>query len=271
VRFLLLLLLALAPAAQCFASAGEYAAASDVDVLAAAERAFAEGVGLKSDAVKARAAFARAAAAYDELWRRGHHNPTLALNQATSRRLAGDLPGAIVAFHDGLAVARHDRALRLGLEDARSAVAYPLDGDLARQCRPRLAATIGARMAPAEAFALAGGLWLVACLAVARYFMSRAGGWLGLAGLAAAALLALGGLWWHDALRADPRPRVVVAADAVLRKGNADAYPPRLEAKLPRGVEARELGRRGGWVQVELAGGAVGWLPEAAVLASGGR
>jgi len=57
---------------------------------------------------------------------------------------------------------------------------------------------------------------------------------------------------------------VVVAADAVLRKGNADAYPPRLEARLPPGPRP-ELARRGGWVQVELAGGAVGWLPEAVV------
>jgi hypothetical protein len=254
------LLLAVVPA-----SPGESAATPDESVLTAAEWAFAEGCGLKSDAAKARAAFARAAAAYDDLWRRGHTTPTLARNRAVCHRLAGDLSGAIVAYHDGLSVARADRPLRVGLEDARAAVAYPHGGALARECRPRSATTIGTRMIAAEAFALAAGLWLVACLAAARYRMSRAPGWLGLAGLAAAGLLVLGGLWWHEARHADPRPLVVVAADTVLRKGNADAYPPRLEGRLPAGVEARELTRRGGWVQVELAGGAVGWLPEAAV------
>ena len=34
-----------------------------------------------------------------------------------------------------------------------------------------------------------------------------------------------------------------------------------LNAPLPAGAEVRELSRRGGWVQVELPGGAVGWLP----------
>ena len=60
-----------------------------------------------------------------------------------------------------------------------------------------------------------------------------------------------------------------MAADAYLRKGNSEFYPARLEAVLPKGVEARELTRRGGWVQVRLAGGAVGWLPETAVLKVG--
>ena len=58
----------------------------------------------------------------------------------------------------------------------------------------------------------------------------------------------------------------MVTDDAVLRRGNAESYPPRLDPRLPRGVEARELTRRGGWVQVELAGGAAGWLPETIVL-----
>ena len=35
---------------------------------------------------------------------------------------------------------------------------------------------------------------------------------------------------------------------------------------LPRGAEVRELARRGGWMQVEIPGGAVGWVPLAAVI-----
>ena len=67
----------------------------------------------------------------------------------------------------------------------------------------------------------------------------------------------------------EAEPVAVVAVDGVtLRKGNGESYPPRVETKLPRGAEVRVVGRRGGWVQVKLPGGAVGWLPEAGVLAA---
>jgi hypothetical protein len=238
------------------------------DVLMDANRAFAEGVELRADAVKARPAFARAARGYDELWHRGFRNPGLALNRARAHQLAGDLPGAIVAYHDGLAVARYDRPLQLGLEDARSAVAYPIEGDLVAQCRPRPRPTIGTRMSPAEAYISAGVAWLLVCLGAARFAMIRVVGWLVFAGFWLACLGLLGGLWWQDwrhRERDEAKPLVVVRGDVFLRKGNAEGYPPRLESRLPRGVEARELTRRGGWVQVELAGGVVGWLPEGAV------
>jgi hypothetical protein len=241
------------------------------DVLARAERAFDEGVRHRHDAAAARAWFRAAAIGYDELWRRGHRNPALALDRARAHRLAGDLPGAVVALHDGLAAARYDRPLQAALEDARSAVAYPHDGELAAQCRPRPRVTVGARMSPAEAFIAAGLLWLLAGLGAARFAMTRNPSWLLTAGAGLAVLAVLGGLWWQDwrhRERDEGKPLVVVKDDVLLRKGNGESYPPRLESRLPRGVEARELTRRGGWVQVELAGGAVGWLPEAAVLRS---
>ena len=63
-------------------------------------------------------------------------------------------------------------------------------------------------------------------------------------------------------------PLVVVAKDRMeLRSGNGKAYPPRYESKLRRGMEARCLYQRPGWLQIELAGGQVGWIPrDAAVL-----
>jgi hypothetical protein len=79
----------------------------------------------------------------------------------------------------------------------------------------------------------------------------------------------LGGLWWQDWQRqaeAESRPLVVVAEDAMLKAGNGDSWPDRLRSRLPRGVEARQLARRGGWVQVELAGGAVGWIPKTKIV-----
>ncbi len=59
--------------------------------------------------------------------------------------------------------------------------------------------------------------------------------------------------------------------DVYLRKGNAAEYPPRIEPALPKGAEVYELARRGGWVQVQLPGGMIGWIPEAATIPCGNR
>ena len=265
----LILALALAPAASTSPGPGAIPDASDAEVLAGAERAFAEGVAHRDDADTARPRFREAARGYDALWARGAHNPALAINRARAHRLAGDLPGSIAAFHDGIAAARYDRSLQVGLEDARNAVQYPLEGDLAGRCRPRPARTIGTRMSPAEAYIAAGIGWALVCFGVFRFATTRLPRALVFAGVWVVVLGILGGLWaydWRRQSQENALPRVVVARDVVLRKGNGESYPPRLEARLPAGVEARERARRGGWVQVELAGGEVGWLPEAGIL-----
>jgi hypothetical protein len=244
--------------------------ASDADILAAAEQAFSEGVALRDDEAKARPVFSRAAVGYDELWRRGHHSPDLVLNRAHAHRLAGNLAAEIAALHEGLAAMRWSRSLQVALEEARAAVAYPAAGDLAAQCRPAPPGGIGTRFSPTDAWVAAGLLWLFACGGLARFAMTRAPGWLVFATLWVAGLALLGTLWLFDRHRHEREnelPLLVVARDATLRKGNADAYPARLDAKLPRGVEVRKLAERGGWVQVQIAGGAVGWLPGTAVMA----
>jgi hypothetical protein len=233
---------------------------------------FEAGVKFRHDTALARPRFRESARMYDELWRRGFRNPDLALNRAHAHRLAGNLPASVAALHEGLSVARWDRPLQVALEDARGAVGYPLVGDLAAQCRPTPRATVGTRMSPVEAWGIAALLWLLACGGVARFAMTRNGWWLAFAGAWCAALALLGGLWLQDhrhRQRETADPLVVVTDDVVLRKGNADTFPARLEPKLPRGVEARELTRRGGWVQVRLAGGAIGWLPAASTLKVG--
>lgn len=250
------------------------ASAADDYPLSEAEAAFAQGVELRSDAAQARTWFALAAADYDELWRRGHRTPELALNRARARRLAGDLPGAIVAYHEGLAAARFSYPLQSGLEEARAAVAYPHDGELASECRPRTAVTISSRMSPLEAYWVSGAFWVTTCGLFAWWRLTRNHGLLPAVGIGLAVPLLLGVFWWRDARdreRAEGRPLVVVREDVDLRRGNAEKWDPRFAQKLPKGVEARELSRRGGWVQVELAGGAVGWLPERAVIILGER
>jgi hypothetical protein len=89
-----------------------------------------------------------------------------------------------------------------------------------------------------------------------------------LAGLSLLALAAAGGaLLLRNERAGTARPLVVLAADGLLlRKGNSALFPPRFETPLNRGVEAELLFRRGGWLQIELAGGEVGWVPARAAL-----
>lgn len=247
---------------------------SDAAILAIAEQSFTQGTGLRNDSVKARAAFARSAIGYDELWERGYHTPELTLNRAHAHQLAGNLPKAIAALQEGLAENRWSRPLQVALEEARSAVGYPLTGDLASQCRPISPPTIGNRMSPTEAWVIAAILWLLTCGGIARFAMTRVMGWLVFAGLTAAALVLLGGLWLQDdrqRQRENAEPLMIVADDVILRTGNSENYPTRLDSKLPRGVEVRERSHRGGWVQVRLSSGVIGWLPESVVLTVGGE
>jgi hypothetical protein len=159
--------------------------------------------------------------------------------------------------------------LQVALENARSSVGYPLTGDLSNQCRRSLSQSISNRMSPTEAWSIAAVLWLLACGGIARFAMTRAVWWLMFAGVTSVALALLGGVWLQDYRqnqRENADPLVIVADDVFLRRGNSKEYPTRLEPRLPRGVELKELSRRGGWVQVRLASGAIGWLPDAAVI-----
>ena len=95
----------------------------------------------------------------------------------------------------------------------------------AAECRPKPYSGIGTRMSPAEAYLAAGLLWLLACLGVARFVMTRAPVWLAFAGVGLVCLAVLGGLWYQDWRRQTAlaeRPLVIVTADVMLKSGNGD-------------------------------------------------
>ena len=58
---------------------------------------------------------------------------------------------------------------------------------------------------------------------------------------------------------------VVVQAEVVARKGNAESYAPAFTEPLKEGAEFQVLERRGAWLQIQLPAGLAGWVPEAAV------
>jgi hypothetical protein len=72
-----------------------------------------------------------------------------------------------------------------------------------------------------------------------------------------------GGLWYE--LRQDSidrrTPLVILADNTGFYRGNADSYPQHsVLPVLPRGLEVRQLNRRGDWLQVRLSTGEIGWV-----------
>jgi len=235
-----------------------------------ARASYRQGIDERDDSKAARPHFAESAAEYRELWERGNRSPDLALARARAEFLAGNLPGAIAAAHAGLRIAPHHAGLQRDLETYRDAVvpgtAVQADESL-RQ--PRLDG-VRTRVGPWDLFAIATVATILLGLAAIRRF-SRGGTWtLPLALLGTLGMLLCGGLAGKRALEEQndlAEPIAILSEDETLRKGNGESHAARIEVPLPRGTEVREIGRRGGWIQVRVAGGAIGWLPEPALLA----
>jgi hypothetical protein len=240
--------------------------ASSAELARQAEEAFDEGLRLRQSGQRSRERFRAAASAYEELQRRGANNALLYGNLGNARMLAGDLPGAILAYRLGLRISPTDRFLQQNLAEARSRVAYREGSRFGRPAednRPRWLRLPGnGWLAVLTWLGYAGG-----CAAIARWWMLRRRSML-VVGMVLLALAAGIGILLY---RLDPartqRPIVVIAADGVqLRKGNGRFFPPRYETPLHRGVEAEMRYRGDGWLQIELAGGEIGWVAESEVV-----
>jgi hypothetical protein len=239
---------------------------SDADLLVAAESAFAEGLRLRAKGERGAGAFRQAARAYEELRDRGAENPDLYRNLGNARLLAGDLPRAILAYRLGLRLAPADDGLRRLLTSAREQVVFAEGSALGRPVEEIRPGWLRAPR-PGWLFGLAVVAYSAGCVCLTRWWMLRQGRLLVCAVVALAVAAGLGGRvavqWWSG----PPRPIVVVARDGVfLRKGNGTAFPPWFDTPLNRGVEAELVHESGGWLQVELPGGEVGWVSAAEVV-----
>ena len=218
------------------------------------DAAFERGVLLRADSKAAQAEFRIAAKGFDERWTAGDRSPALAQNRAKAHALAGQLPEAILAIHEGLAIAPSDIELQRDLETLRGTVDYPSGW------RPNPPRGWRTRFSGWDQFFFAcASLASIALAAILRGTVRSPWAWpflaIGLLGLSFS-----GFAGWQLNRESEPLPRVVRWA-APIRKGNGESYPTRYERDLPRGAEVKELHRRGGWVQIELANGERGWVP----------
>jgi hypothetical protein len=251
------------------ATAAGDATLAGADLLDRAEAAFRAGVSARQNSGETRRCFREAASHYETLRQRGADNADLEGNLGNAYLLAGDLARAILAYRRGLRLNPGDPVLRANLAYARGQVLYPEPGNFGR---PRAEQRLPwlPRLAPGISIVCAVALYALAWLALTRWWMIRRSWSLAWGATA----LALSGLFAAEpAMEAGSRrqesahPLLVVASDGVyLRKGNGLSYPRRCDQPLNRGVEARLLFQRGDWLQIELAGGEVGWVPSTKVL-----
>jgi hypothetical protein len=242
---------------------------TDLELAGRAETAFQDGVKLRDKGEHGRAEFLAAVACYEELRHRGIDNAELEHNLGNAYFLADDLPHAILSYRRGLRLSPLNPTLRGCLQEAREQVVYP---DNTAFGRPAL--VHGKLLLPGWASSLilatAAVLYGLGCAAVTRWLMVRrirwvagGGGILLVAGFLTVLLIQVA----RSVGAEDTHPLVVVAEDGVLlRKGDGLAFPPRYDTVVNRGVEARLLFEREGWMQIELATGEVGWVAREYVL-----
>jgi hypothetical protein len=121
------------------------------------------------------------------------------------------------------------------------------------------------------ALAVYAGAWAAGTV----WRIRRRPSWLALTGtclLVVLALAAWGTILTLDGRDSDLHPFVVITREHVLHRGNGTSYPPHEKIPVARpGMEARFLFERGGWLQIEFAGGYVGWVPASVALVGPGE
>jgi len=243
--------------------------ATDADrrLLDQAAAAFQQGVHARGTSEETKW-FRKSATAFEQLRLRGFQSPALLRDEGNARLLANDLPGAILAYRRGLELAPNDRGLRTRLLYARAQVAYPPGSSLGRQPISRWPPWLP-QPTPTAGWVVLFCMYGLAWILLGRWWVTHDTKLLTGAGVSMGLAVVIAvGLAWHFSQQHETmtHPLVVIAQDDVyLFKGNGPLYERRYHTPLNRGVEARQRLERHGWLQIELAGGEIGWVPRSAV------
>lgn len=228
-----------------------------------ADTALQSGMQAARDPRLARTHFEQATAIYDRLWESGDHGPDLAGERAKAHYLTGRPDRAIHALRQGLSEHPHHRDLQRWLQSIRDQIPLPQGTplQLALKARPLPGKLMGLDYTSGMILVLLLSL-VASVMLIARITWDR-GGWLGISAVAM-----FGGtlsLLLDDsdcqARKEWTRPCYIVPPGGCeLHTGNSTEYPRRFETRIPTGVELFILHERGGWYQVELPDGSVGWV-----------
>jgi hypothetical protein len=236
---------------------------SDQAILNRAQSSFQLGMEFRGtpDGIKH---FQAAANDYEELRGHGIQNPALLMDLGSAHLLAGNMPQAILTYRHGLRLGPNNFAMRANLAYARDQVVYSSNDSFARPPEsiwPPWAPRFTAGMSFGATFLC----YVIAWIGLAHRMAFRPFGRSWLLRIGTAGVLCFAVIFFFQ-MRAErmevEHPLVVISADQTfLHKGNHSLYPRAYETALNRGVEARLIQIRGGWLQIELSGGQVGWVP----------
>jgi hypothetical protein len=242
---------------------------SEEDLVARASAAVAAGESERASEVQARPYFGRAAACYEELQRRGVRNPLLFRNLGNAHFLAGDSPRAVLAYRRGLQLRPDDPDLLAALMTVREQVYLPPGSTLGHPPEDDSLPWMPV-YPPSWLVALVAILYLLSCLVLTRWWMTRSRRILALGVFLLFQAIAPTLLIYYRAKRAAEEvahPLIVIRATNVkLLQGNGPDYPARYDLAARPGVEGRLLFERDDWLQIELAGGEIGWVKSDKVL-----
>jgi hypothetical protein len=237
--------------------------AQDVELSREASRSFGAATREMQPAVS-RELYRQAARKYQELMFRGYYGPELARCRGSACLLAGDLAEAILAYRQGLRLNPADAKLAACLGEARAQV-----DSLAGHWGLTTWSAFRARLVGPAGLVFFGVWYTNTCFCLLCWWQSRSR-WVGCLALCQLAIA----IPWLGCLimEASETPgedvsSVIIAQSGVrLRQGNGFAYPEHPTAKLNPGREARLLSQREDWLQIELPGGEIGWVPRASCL-----
>jgi hypothetical protein len=193
----------------------------------------------------------------------------LCLNLGNACLFTDKLPEALIAYHKGLRLCPNNGELRDHLDYARTRVQYPPG----KRGQPRVDAWPEWLFQPSSFMTLlmAFIFYGAGCFLVTRWFMTGRRRLI-VRAIVTFILAGFFGLTWAYLERLTEEqtrfPLVVIHEDKVLlRKGNGPSYPANPDLPvLTRGMEAKKINERGNWLQIQFAGGAVGWVENSAVL-----
>jgi len=238
---------------------------------------------VKTDRSAAEAKFREAAGAWREAARIGGiHNVKLETNIANASLLAGDVPGAILAYRRALKIDPADRDVLAGLAAARRSAgteALALGQSLSKKGEPgrvggvrgavesigglvRESIEWGTRIVPLRLLLGAAivcyvGLFLALALRVSgKLRVPNAA----LALMVAILLVALAPLITNEVRAAGREEAVVIVPNVIARNGPAELYDAAFQEPLRAGLEVAIVESRGAWTKIRLRDGREAWL-----------
>jgi hypothetical protein len=190
-------------------------------------------------------------------------------NLGNARFLADQLPEAILAYCRGLRLDPNDAGIRANLDYARAKVSY----HFGHRGHPEVDSWPSSLYRPSSFQVLVAAfvLYALACVLFTRWFVTWRQPLLSRS-VVVLVLAAITGVYWlhleSERDRQKQYPLVLIRdAHVPLRKGNGPSYPVNPDLPiLSRGMEARKMHERGGWLQIRFASGEIGWVEKTAVL-----